>query len=143
MNPFERSVRGEVFRLFAAGRVEVDAAELARSRGWELHDVEKALAGLEDQHRIKLVPGTHRVWMAHPFSGLDTGYAAHVDNRSWFANCAWDALAIVALLGNGNGRATGRDGAIDWSVEEGRVSPGGIVHLLVPARQFWDNIGFT
>lgn len=143
MNPFERAVRGEIFDLFAGGKVEVDAAELARSRGWDRHQVEEALESLEAQHRISLVAGTHRVLMAHPFAGLDTGYQAHIDTRSWFANCAWDALAIVALLGKGEGRATGREWNIDWSIEGGRVAPNGIVHLLVPARQFWDDIGFT
>lgn len=92
---------------------------------------------------IALLPGTKRVWMAHPFSGIDTGYRAHVDGRSWLANCAWDALAIVSLLGDGIGRATGRDGIVDWHIEGGQVSPNGLVHLLVPARRFWNDIGFT
>ncbi len=143
MNLFERAVRGEVFNLFVGGIAEVDAAELSRSRGWNQNEVATALESLEAQHRILLVAGTHRVLMAHPFAGLDTGYQAHVDTRSWFANCAWDALAIVALLGNGNGRATGRDRAIDWSIEDGRVTPNGIVHHLVPPRHFWDDIVFT
>lgn len=143
MTPFERAVRGEIFSLFAGGKVEVDASELVRSRGWDRYRVEESLESLEAQHRISLVAGTHRVLMAHPFAGLDTGYQAHIDTRSWFANCAWDALAIVALLGNGEGRATGREWDVDWSIESGRVSPNGIVHLLVPARQFWDDIGFT
>lgn len=105
--------------------------------------METSLESLETQHRIALLPDTHRVLMAHPFSGLDTGYRAHIDERSWLANCAWDALAIVALLGEGTGRATGRDGIIHWHIEGGRVSPNGLVHLLVPAKRFWNDIGFT
>lgn len=143
MTPFERAVRAEIYRLFAGGEVDVDAAELARSRGWDHSEVEGALESLQTQHRISLAAGSHRVLMAHPFAGLDTGYQAHIDTRSWFANCAWDALAIVALLGHGNGRATGSGRDIDWSIEDGEVSPNGIVHLLVPARHFWDDIGFT
>jgi len=143
VTPFERAVRAEIYSLFAGGTFEVDAEQLAQSRGWDRHEVQESLESLEAQHRISLVAGTHRVLMAHPFASLDSGYQAHIDTRSWFANCAWDALAIVALLGNGNGRATGRELDIDWSIEDGRVSPNGIVHLLVPARQFWDDIGFT
>ncbi len=81
-----------------------------------------------------------RVWMAHPFSGLPTPYTAEIGERSWFANCAWDALAILALLGDGVAR--GEDSLV-WTVVGGVVSPDGLVHLLVPARRFWDDIGFT
>lgn len=143
MTPFERSVRAEVYRLFAGGTVQVDAGAVARAKGWNHQEVEKSLTSLEAQHRVALATGTHRVLMAHPFAGVDTGYRAHVGSRSWFANCAWDSLAIVALLGNGDGRATGEEWGIEWSIEGGRVSPNGIVHLLVPARHFWDDIGFT
>ena len=80
--------------------------------------------------------------MAHPFSGVDTGYRAHIGERSWFANCAWDALAIVALLG-ADGTATGRDGVVEWQIQNGVVSPNGLIHMLVPAAKFWEDIGFT
>ena len=143
MTPFERAVRAEIYRQFAGGEVDVGAAELARARAWDRHEVERALESLQAQHRISLAPGSHQVAMAHPFAGIDTGYRAHIDSGSWFANCAWDALAIVALLGHGDGRASGRKGDIDWMVEDGLVSPTGLVHLLVPARHFWDDIGFT
>lgn len=143
MTPFDRAVRAEVYRLLADGVGQVDATALGRSGGWDPRQVAASLERLEAQHRIALLPGTHRVWMAHPFSGIDTGYRAHIGTRSWPANCAWDALAIVALLGDGAGRATGRGGHIDWNIEDGLVSPDGLVHLLVPAARFWDDIGFT
>ena len=143
MTPFDRAVRAEVYRLFADGVEQVDATAVSRSGGWDRRQVETSLVSLEAQHRLALLPDTHRVWMAHPFSGIDTGYRAHINGRSWFANCAWDALAIVALLGDGTGRATGRDGLVDWHIEGGLVSPNGLVHLLVPAARFWNDIGFT
>lgn len=143
MTPFDRAVRAEVYRLFVDGVEQVDASAISRARGWDSRQVESSLARLEAQHRIALLPDTKRVWMAHPFSGTDTGYQAHVDRRSWLANCAWDALAIVALLGDGTGRVTGRDGIIDWRIEGGRVFPNGLIHLLVSAVRFWDDIGFT
>ena len=66
-----------------------------------------------------------------------------IGDRTWFANCAWDALAILALLGDGKAIATGAAGELVWTVEDGKVSPRGIVHLLVPAKNFWDDVGFT
>lgn len=143
MTPFDRAVRVEVYRLFVDGTEQVDASAIGRAGGWARHEVESSLERLEDEHRLALFPDSKRVWMAHPFSAVDTGYRAHVGGRSWLANCAWDALAIVALLGDGAGRATGRGGIIDWHIERGRVSPNGLIHLLVPAGRFWDDIGFT
>lgn len=143
MTPFDRAVRAEVYRLLVDGLEQVDATAISRAGGWDRQQVESSLERLEAEHRVALLPDTKRVWMAHPFSGIDAGYRAHVDGRSWHANCAWDALAIVALLGDGTGRVTGRDGVIDWQVERDRVAPNGLIHLLVPAIRFWDDIGFT
>ncbi len=78
--------------------------------------------------------------MAHPFSGVDTGHTATIGDRTWWANCAWDALAILALLGDGVARCPGE---IEWVVADGAVSPLGFVHLLVPASRFWDDVVFT
>ncbi len=81
--------------------------------------------------------------MAHPFSGVETGYTATVAGRSWYANCAWDALAILALMGDGQVVLNVGGEELVWSVEDGRVSPEGVIYLKVPARRFWDDIGFT
>lgn len=78
--------------------------------------------------------------MAHPFSGVATSYRAVVGSRSWYANCAWDGLAILSLPGDG--QVHDGDGLLR-EVDDGVVSPHGFVHLLVPARRFWDDIGFT
>jgi len=139
----DRAVRAEVYRLLAAGVDTVDAAVLSGAGGWDRPDVELSLERLQAGHRLALVEGTHQIAMAHPFSGTASAYLARIGDRSWFANCAWDALAIVAMLGDGEGRAIGRGGEIEWAIDHGVVSPNGIVHLVVPAARFWDDIGFT
>lgn len=78
--------------------------------------------------------------MAHPFSGVPTRYRASIGDDWWHANCAWDALAILSLLGDGE--VTGPNGRL-WHTFRGEVSPDGIVHLVVPARSFWDDVEFT
>ena len=143
MTPFDRQVRAQIYKLMVGGAASVDAEVLAASRGWEVAEVASALRRLETEHRIALVGDTTQVWMAHPFSGVETSYRAVVGEQSWFANCAWDALAILALLGDGEARASGAAGELVWTVEDGQVSPRGIVHLLVPAKNFWDDVGFT
>ena len=72
--------------------------------------------------------------------------ACEIGERSWFANCIWDALGICALLD--------RDGTVETECEDcgesqslavrnGKVEGEGVAHFLVPAADFWDDIGFT
>jgi hypothetical protein len=143
MTAFDRQVRAQIYRLFGDGVTVVDAAATARAGGWVAEDVEASFDRLAEAHLIKLAEGSHRVEMAHPFSGANTGYRSVVGDRSWNANCAWDALAILALMGDGEAFAPGDDGDVVWAVDDGNVSPDGVVHLLIPASRFWDDIGFT
>ena len=139
MTPFDRAVRARIYDLFVGGARRVDGAALAADGDWDPEEVAASLRRLADEHRIALtVEGD--VAMAHPFSGVPTGYRAVIGDDWWQANCAWDALAILALLGDGVAR--GPDGLV-WEVEDGRVHPEGIVHLLVPAFRFWDDVVFT
>jgi hypothetical protein len=139
MTPFEREVRARVYEMFRDGAVEITTDTLATRYGWVSEAVDHALVNLDAEHRLVL-KSDGAVWMAHPFSGVDTGYRARIGNRVWNANCAWDALAILALLGDG--RAEGPDG-LTWEVRDGQVDPSGLVHLVVPVNRFWDDIGFT
>jgi len=143
MTPFDRQVRAQIYRLIAGGALSVDALVIANSRGWDTPEVESSLNRLANEHTIALLENAYRVWMAHPFSGVETSYQAVIGGQSWYANCAWDVLAILALLGDGEARASGPADQLVWKVEDGQVSPPGIVHLLVPAKNFWDDVGFT
>ncbi|MGD2059260.1 MAG: organomercurial lyase [Acidimicrobiia bacterium] len=139
MNSVDRAVRARIYELFVDGARVVDAGTLAAATGLTRPEVTQSMADLAAEHRIALADNG-RVRMAHPFSGVPTSYRARIGERWWWANCAWDSLAILALLGDGE--AEGPDG-LTWSVREGRVEPDGIVHLLVPARSFWDDVGYT
>lgn len=139
MTPFDRKVRARIYELFVDEERVVDAGVLAETSGWDMSDVVGSLERLAREHRIALTDGG-AVHMAHPFSGVPTSYVSRIGSRWWYANCGWDVLAILALLGDGE--AHGPDG-LEWHVQDGRVHPDGIVHLLVPAKRFWDDVGFT
>jgi hypothetical protein len=140
VTPFDRSVRAEIYGLFAGGEDRVDVGVVARSGGWDEVDVGLSFRRLAEEHRVALAEDGYTVWMAHPFSGVPTSYRAVTGDQSWFANCAWDALAILSMVGDGE--AFG-DGGLAWTVRGGVVTPDGLVRLVVPARHFWDDIGFT
>ncbi len=53
---------------------------------------------LHEQHALVLDAATAEIRMANPFSAVPTAHRVQVDDRWWYANCAWDAFGICAAL---------------------------------------------
>jgi hypothetical protein len=145
MNSFERLVRASVIHSLRDYALAPSSAEIAHSLGATASAVSSALHALADAHRLALIPGTDSVWMAHPFSAVESDFVVRSGDRRWYANCVWDGLSILALLGDGtlDTHTPGTGAAIRFEVVDGQVNGAGLVHFLVPARSFWDDIGFT
>lgn len=145
MDAFERAVRSRVIQTLRDTGDAPTAAAIADLLGSTEDAVSAALRSLARQHRLVLVPHTDRVMMAHPFSGVASDFRVTIGARTWFANCVWDGLSILALLGDGtletHSPASGEP--ITLSAQAGKVKGDAIVHFLVPARRFWDDIVFT
>lgn len=143
MTPVEGAVRAESYRLLIRSGSGPTVTELSTACALPEADVEAALRKLQEDHLLAITPDGSRVLMAHPFSGVPTGHEAVVGERRWHASCAWDALAILSLMGDGEALVSSGDDVLRWTVSAGVVSPGGVIHMRVPARHFWDDIGFT
>ena len=145
MNALERQVRASVYASFRDRAMPPSIAELSGMLGASHAEVSSALHSLAAEHCVVLVPGTESIWMAHPFSGVETDFLVTIGDRSWFANCVWDGLSILALLGDGSldTHSPAHGQPIRFEASRGIVSGEGIVHFLVPARHFWDDIGYT
>jgi hypothetical protein len=120
--------------------------EVALTTGFDPAEVEAAYHHLADGHVIVLQPGTSVVAWAPPFSVMPTAFRALAGGASWFAPCAWDAFGIPAALKKDASIAArcGWSGeALRCGVERGRAYGDAVIHLLVPAARFWDNIFFT
>jgi len=145
MNACERRVRAAVIQTLRDTSHAPPTAAIAASLGASDAEVAAALHLLADAHRLVLIPGTDSVWMAHPFSAIATDFVVTIGNRQWFANCVWDGLSILALLGDGaldtHSPATGEP--IQLRASAGTALGNALVHFLVPARHFWGDIGFT
>ena len=145
MNPVERKVRAHVINALcetgAAPGVDRISAAIEVSQA----DVTASLLALADHHRLVLQPRSDAIWMVHPFSAIETDFVVNAKGRTWYANCVWDGLSILGLVGDGrldtHSPQTGE--AIRLDVEDGRVAGEAVVHFLVPAKRFWDDIGFT
>ena len=144
MNKVDRVVRASVFELLVAGSLDLTSSELAIATGLTVDAVAGSLARLSVEHRLVLSAEGDRVAMAHPFSSVPTNYRSQIGDGAWWANCAWDAFGILALLGDGRAVATPPDQTESvWTVRDGVVAPDGVVHFVVPVRRFWDDIEFT
>lgn len=145
MNDFERRVRASTMTSFRERSRAPSVDSLAVTLNASPQAVSAALQALAAEHALVLRPGSDAIWMAHPFSAIETDFLVTIAGRQWFANCAWDGLSILALLGDGvfetHSPASGEP--LRFDVSGGTVSGTGVIHFLVPARRFWDDIGFT
>ena len=121
--------------------------ELARHFGCGAADAKRALAELKIGKTVLAHPQTGEIWMAGPFAATESPYRVTGSRVTWFANCAWDMLG-VAVIANERVRIEARctDCGEDLSMSASPSEPPSIdavVHFLVPARRWYDDLGFT
>jgi hypothetical protein len=144
----DNRVRLHIYERFLNDGRPPTVAETAGSLGIDASEAERSYRRLEHGRVIVLAPGTMNVWMANPLSAVPTRFRVVADDgRSWWGNCVWDGLGVLAMVG--------ANGAVDTSCPdcgdrlELRVKDGtlqavdAVVHFAVPARRWWDNIGFA
>lgn len=106
-----------------------------------------AYEALHQRHAFFLQPGTHNILIANPFSGVETRFRVHANGKTYFANCAWDSFGIPAALGidaeiEAECAQSGEAIHITVSRQTARYDAG-LVHFLVPFRNWYDDLPFT
>jgi hypothetical protein len=138
------AVRAAIYdRLAATGRAPT-VAEIAEWVG-DADQAKASLRRLHDAHLIVL-DDVGEILMALPFSAVATAHRVVAGSRSWWANCAWDSLAIPAALGvdadiEAEWMDTGEP--VGLRVVDGRLErheDAGFVHFERPAARWWDDI---
>jgi hypothetical protein len=148
VDEFDVRIRNHLYASFVRDGSAATALEAAEALELDGADVMNAYRRLHDAHALVLEPDGTEIRMLNPFSAVATPHRVVAGGRSWFANCAWDALGIPAALHT--------DGAIESScpdcgeqleleVRDGALVRGAelLVHFVVPARRWWDDIAFT
>jgi hypothetical protein len=130
--------RGVVPTLAAIGsHFDSDAAE-----------VKRRLSLLRIGKTIALHPSTGEIWMAGPFSAAPTAYRLTDGVKTWYGNCAWDMFGVAVLVNRRLVAHTactdcGDAMTVDCDPDRPPADGAGIVHFLVPARRWYDDLGFT
>ena len=144
----DEAVRLLVYRFFIEHGRPPMPVDTALELGMTSAEAAAAVKRLADDHLLVLAPGTPYIWMANPLCALPSPFAVRARDRDWFGVCIWDALGIIGMLG-GDGSVTTRcpdcGDVMVVEVRDGEVHapPGAVVHFAVPARHWWDDIGFN
>ena len=144
---FDIQVRASIYdAIFTHGAIPapgVTAAALGRDSG----EVVAAFRRLAERHVLVLQEGSDEILMANPFSAVPTPFQVEAGGRTYWGNCLWDALGILAMLKQDGRVVTGCgdcNAALALAVRDGAlVDSPGVGHFSVPAKRWWDNIVFT
>jgi hypothetical protein len=140
-------VRFAVYQwILETGRVPL-VAQVADRLSIPVEEVRTECRRLQNIHAFALAPASDEILMAHPFSSVPTAYVVRSGGRAFWANCAWDALAIPAMLGadaSVDARCADCGDPIRFTFSAGTLeAPAAVIHFAVPPRRFWDNVVFT
>jgi hypothetical protein len=143
---FDARLRLFVYRHILRQQESPTVAQMVQGLASSTRKVRAALARLSESHAFML-QDDGELWRAAPFSCIPTAFPVKVGRRLWFGNCIWDALGIPAMLR--------RDVLIEAScgccnyampieVKAGKLhSEAGVIHIAVPARDWYKDVVFT
>lgn len=147
MDGFLRDITAYLYAQMVATSAAPSAADTARALSCSLAEAEAGYRALADAHVIVLRPCSTTIWMVMPFSNMPTAYTVIVGERAYYAPCAWDAFGIPAALGaDARIFTTCADcgGALERKVATRALTETrGLVHFALPARRWWEDVGYT
>ena len=148
MMDFDTTVKLHIYSVIAETTQAPTSHEVAQSLNRPVEEVEEAFLRLYRKRLLVLEPGdASKIRMAPPFSGVQTPFLVKVREKTYYANCVWDALGIPAAL-HGDGDVISSDAQtgepISLQVRGGAAVPQQcVIHFAVPAARWWEDIIYT
>ena len=153
MENLQKNVRKYIFEHFEEHTTAPVLEQIMRKFGLDRASAFKVLTDLQSARHIALLTGTQRILMAFPFSSIVTPFRVKVagKEREYFANCAWDAVAIHVALGKEQWISSychhcSEDIKIHLKEQRAILQHSDnqpLVYLALPASKWWENIVFT
>jgi hypothetical protein len=140
-------IRAFVYRYFAEMTRPPGVQETATY--FAITDEEAILVyeELSIRHAFFLKPGTRQILMAWPFSAVETSFRVRANDKTYFANCAWDSLGIPATLHTDaevEASCAQSGEPVPLSVTNQQVQDSNaLVHFLLPFRDWYNDLPFT
>lgn len=140
-------VKLALYRHFADTGCAPEPEEVAKRAAVSEAQALAAYRELRAQRLLLLEADGRTIRMAPPFSAVPTQHIVESAGTLYFANCAWDALAIPAALhreGVVRSRCEQSLEALELRVGlDGPEKSDWLFHCLVPAAHWWDDLVFT
>ncbi len=147
MDEHDVRIRNFLYRRFVETGQTPHIADVTREFELSQEAADAALRRLHDAHALVLERVALEIRMLNPFSCVPSAWRVEAAGRTWFSNCAWDSFAVCAALhSDGHIESTCADCGEPLAVdvrERKAVQRDYLFHVLVPARQWWDDIVFT
>lgn len=144
---FDTRVKLAIYHHFAETGRRPSPDDIASSVDADVDQVLKAYRNLRAERVLVLEDDGASIRMAPPFSGVPTQHRIEVEGKDYYANCAWDALGVVAALqkpGTVHSRCEQSGEPLHLSIPlDGPEPSDWYFHCLVPAAEWWQDIVFT
>ena len=145
---FDTAVKLKIYEAVAETAQAPTSAEIAAALDSSAQVVEAAFRQLAQKRLLVLEPGDDtRIRMAPPFSAIGTQHQVKIGDKSYYANCAWDAFGVAAALGQDADITSICEDcgeALSYQVRDGRpLAQESAVHFAVPAAKWWADIIYT
>ena len=144
----ETTVKLKIYEMIARGGRMPDAFDLANELDLPVEQIRTSFKHLYAKRLLVLEPDNdNKIRMAPPFSGIRTPFQVEVLDKSYYANCVWDAYGVAAALQE-QAVIRASDGytreALTLQVVGGKPVPCDyLAHFAVPAAHWWDDIIYT
>ncbi|MGW8143621.1 MAG: organomercurial lyase [Anaerolineales bacterium] len=145
---FETEIKLTIYEMIANEAVIPDTITVANKIKAPEKKVEEVFQKLAAKRLLVLEPGNPaKIRMAPPFSGIETPFLIEINQKSYYANCVWDAFGISAAL-HQDGIIYSSDGytkePLILEIEDDRpIQSNYLAHFAVPAAHWWDDIIHT
>ena len=83
---FDKDVRYFIYTTFVETALPPTTRQVSEHLKVSIASVENSFERLADSHHIALAPGSHSIWMAHPFSGIPTNYVTTIGQKKYYGN---------------------------------------------------------
>ncbi len=145
---FDTTVKLNIYDTLARTAQAPTTFEVAQALKAPLEEVKAAFQRLQQKRLLVPEPSDpSRLRMAPPFSGVKTPFRVMIQDKVYYANCAWDALGIPAAL-HQDAVVEASDGQsgepITLEIRNTKPVPQPcVIHFAVPAARWWEDIIYT
>lgn len=145
-------VRHFVYTHFAKTTRPPSVDETAAHFGISVVETSEFYQKLHNRHALFLDLDKMAIRMANPFSGIPTDFKVLANDKTYFANCAWDMFGIPAALHCDaliDAVCTGSNDTVRIEIKDGQISNHQftnsqlLIHFPLPFARWYDDLVFT